>query len=71
MPGFAVIGDAVNVASRICDACKNFDTNFLISADVASRITHDVPSEDAPNVGIRGRKGNLDLVKIYTERLGT
>ena len=39
---FAVIGDAVNVASRICDACKNFDTNFLISADVASRITHDV-----------------------------
>ena len=67
---FAVIGDAVNVASRICDACKNFDTNFLISADVASRITHDVPSEDAPNVGIRGREGNIDLVKIYTERLG-
>ena len=68
---FAVIGDAVNVASRICDACKNFDTNFLISADVASRITHDAPSEDAPNVGIRGREGNIDLVKIYTERLGT
>jgi adenylate cyclase len=67
---FAVIGDAVNVASRICDACKNFDTNFLISTDVASRITHDVPSEDAPNVGIRGREGNIDLVKIYTERLG-
>ena len=67
---FAVIGDAVNVASRICDACKNFDTNFLISADVASRITHDVPSEEAPNVGIRGREGNIDLVKIYTERLG-
>lgn len=67
---FSVIGDAVNVASRICDACKNFDTNFLISADVASRITHDVPSEDAPNVGIRGREGNIDLVKIYTERLG-
>ncbi len=68
---FAVIGDAVNVASRICDACKNFDTNFLISADVASRITHDVASEDAPNVGIRGRAGNMDLVKIYTERLET
>ena len=67
---FSVIGDAVNVASPICDACKNFDTNFLISADVASRITHDVPSEDAPNVGIRGREGNIDLVKIYTERLG-
>ena len=65
------IGDAVNVASRICDACKNFDTNFLISADVASRIAHNVPSEDAPNVGIRGREGNIDLVKIYSERLST
>lgn len=68
---FAVIGDAVNVASRICDACKNFDTNFLVSADVANRITHDVPSEDAPNVGMRGREGKIDLVKIYTERLRT
>ena len=68
---FAVIGDAVNVASRICDACKNFDTNFLISADVANRITHDVPSEDAPNVRMRGREGKIDLVKIYTERLRT
>ena len=27
---FAVIGDPVNVASRICDSCKEFDTNFII-----------------------------------------
>ena len=66
---FAVIGDAVNVASRICDACKNFDTNFLISADVAGRITHELPAEDVPSVGIRGREGSIDLVKIYTDRL--
>ena len=65
---FAVIGDAVNVASRICDACKNFDTNFLISAEMAGRITHELPSEDLPRVGIRGREGIIDLVKIYTER---
>ena len=66
---FAVIGDAVNVASRICDACKNFDTNFLISADVASRITYELPSEDVPDVGIRGREGSIDLVKIFTDRV--
>ena len=64
---FAVIGDAVNVASRICDACKSFDTNFLISADVAGRIAHELPSEDLPNVGIRGREGSIDLVKISTD----
>tara|TARA_E500000178_G_scaffold116554_1_gene116587 strand:- start:416 stop:1702 length:1287 start_codon:yes stop_codon:yes gene_type:complete len=66
---FAVIGDAVNVASRICDACKNFDTNFLISAEMAGRITHELPSEDLPNVGIRGREGSIDLVKISTDPL--
>jgi|GEM_PF-1859219 len=65
---FAVIGDAVNVASRICDAAKNFDTNFLISADVAARITHELPSEDLPDVSIRGREGSIDLVKIYMAR---
>ena len=62
-----VIGDAVNVASRICDACKNFDTNFLSSADVANRITYDVPSENALQIRIRGREGNIDLIKIYTD----
>jgi len=66
---FAVIGDAVNVASRICDACKSFDTNFLISAEVAGRITHKLPSEDLPNVDIRGREGSIDLVKISTDAL--
>ena len=64
---FAVIGDAVNVASRICDACKDFDSNFLISADVASRITHELPSEDVPDVRIRGREESINLVKIYTD----
>jgi adenylate cyclase len=64
---FAVIGDAVNVASRICDACKNFDSNFLISADVASRITHKLPSEGVPDVSIRGREETINLVKIYTD----
>jgi class 3 adenylate cyclase len=64
---FAVIGDAVNVASRICDACKNFDSNFLISADLASRITHELPSEDVPDVRIRGREETINLVKIYTD----
>ncbi len=37
---FSVIGDAVNVANRICDACKGLDTNSLISDELAKRGTH-------------------------------
>ena len=64
---FAVIGDAVNVASRICDACKNYDTSFLISSDLADRISHHLPSDKAPAVALRGRERTINLVKIYTD----
>lgn len=63
---FAVIGDPVNVASRICDSCKEFDTNFIISKEVASRIGLNGKYEDIQNYKIRGRKEGMDLVKIYS-----
>lgn len=62
---YAVIGDVVNVASRICDACKNFDTNFLISSALHDRIDSHVPSELAESIKIRGRERPIDLIKIY------
>ena len=62
---FAVIGDPVNVASRICDACKQFDTNFIISKDIADRIGVQDNWENIKDFEIRGRKEKLDLVKIY------
>ena len=62
---FAVIGDVVNVASRICDACKEFDPNFLVSSDLEKQITHKEDNERVSNYKIRGRKDTIDLVKIY------
>ncbi len=62
---FAVIGDVVNVASRICDACKEFDTNFLVSLDLEKKVTHKEDNERVSNYKIRGRKDTIDLVKIY------
>ena len=62
---FAIIGDVVNVASRICDACKKFDTNFLVSSDLAQRINILNRQETVSNFVIRGRSEPIDLVKIY------
>ena len=62
---FAVMGDVVNVASRICDACKEFDTNFLISSDLEKKVTHKEDNERVSSYEIRGRKDTIDLVKIY------
>ena len=64
---FAVIGDAVNVASRICDACKEFDTNFLVSSALHSQVEISQRIEHIMNFAIRGRKEPIDLVKIHME----
>ena len=62
---FAVIGDTVNVASRICDACKQHDTDFLISDEMAKRIVNPHRSEIVENEIIKGRSEPINLFKIY------
>ena len=62
---FAVIGDTVNVASRICDACKQHDTDFLISGEMAAQIVNPYRSEIVKNETIKGRSEPIDLIKIY------
>ena len=62
---FAVIGDTVNVASRICDACKEFDTDFLISDSLANKIKLPAKSKRVKRYSIKGRDQKLDIVKIY------
>ena len=62
---FAVLGDTVNVASRICSACKEFDTNFLISSELRENIKFTLRSEYISNYKIRGREETIGLYKIW------
>ena len=63
---FAVIGDPVNVASRICDSCKELETNFVISKDLANRIVLTGKYEKVKKFRIRGREESIDLVKVHS-----
>ena len=62
---FTVLGDTVNVASRICSACKEFDTNFLISSELKENIHFTLRSEYISDYNIRGREENIGLYKIW------
>ena len=59
---FAVIGDAVNVASRICEAGKTLETDFVISADFYNQITPIEPMTRIETFKILGRKEPNDLM---------
>jgi adenylate cyclase len=62
---YAVIGDTVNVASRLEGLNKELDSQICLSRDV---YTH-LPNELAEKISYRGDfqvKGREQSVKIYT-----
>ena len=61
---YTVIGDTVNVASRICDACKDTDAEVLFSDKIMAKLKEKLASEVISNFSIRGRKEKIDLHKI-------
>ena len=61
---FSVIGDTVNVASRICDACKDNDAKILISESVKNQVNEELSTELINNFQIRGREAGMNLHKI-------
>ena len=61
---FTVIGDAVNVANRVCEACKDLDTSILITEDVKIRLSENIPTEVTQGFEIRGREEKINLHKL-------
>ncbi len=65
---FAVIGDTVNVASRLEELTRPLRARIVISADTADRLRREPPGETdllagfapTPGLEIRGREGTID-----------
>ena len=59
-----VIGDAVNVASRICDACKETKSEILLSDDAFLRLNEKIKTEILQDVQLRGKRKKINLHRI-------
>ena len=61
---FTVLGDTVNVANRLCDACKKFDSEVIISDAVAKRLSEEIKSDFEANFSIPGRTEKIGIHKL-------
>jgi adenylate cyclase len=58
---YALVGDTVNVASRLQDANKQHGTSIIISAETHGRLSRDFPLHSLPKTTLKGKSDPVDL----------
>ncbi len=61
---YALVGDTVNVASRIQGLNKEFGTDLLISATTVERLTDKINIEKMPATTVKGKKNPVEIYKL-------
>ena len=64
----AVIGDNVNLASRIETANKNLGTGMLLSAQAYEQVKKEYPKYESHRTSLKGKTGEFELYEIITEK---
>ena len=63
-----VIGDGVNLASRLEGRAKEYGVRILISAETRQHISDDLITRQIDRVRIKGRDGYLDVFELVCRR---
>ena len=61
---YALVGDAVNVASRIQALNKHFGTQMLVSAATCARLSTTIGLEALPEVLVKGRSAQVAVFEL-------
>ena len=64
---YTVLGDTVNVASRLCDLSKNFNNDLLISKALYDEIKFSEKYEEFKSHPIKGRREKIDLIRVFLD----
>jgi class 3 adenylate cyclase len=61
---YAMVGDTVNLASRIQSLNKEFGTDLLISATTVERLVDDIAVEKLPATTVKGKRNLVEVYKL-------
>jgi len=61
---YSLVGDVVNVASRIQALNKELGTKVLISAVTCTRLTHKPQTQSYPSIRVKGRKAEVEVLAL-------
>jgi len=61
---YAMVGDTVNLTSRIQGLNKQFGTEILVSSITVSRLTADFGLEKLPATTVKGKKAPVEVYKL-------
>ena len=61
---YSLVGDAVNVASRIQALNKELGTRILISAVTSARLTHAPSMQPFPSIRVKGREAEVEVFAL-------
>jgi adenylate cyclase len=67
---YTVIGDAVNIAFRLQNTSKNYNTHILISEDVYKKVNHQFVVRPLDIVTVKGKKEEIKIYELVALREG-
>ena len=61
---YTIIGDSVNLASRVQDLTKEYDAPILVTSETKERVEHMCQLRHVDSIEVRGRSETTDLYEV-------